>query len=266
MVGAGFVLSVGDEEFGSAEAELGWSGAYRFQWEDPGLGWSDGDEVSVNLVQSAQNLPAFGAPMITGQAQVAETLTADTSRIHDADGLHNAAFIYQWTANGSDISGATSSSYTLTSSEDGQNVRVRVSFTDDRGYAEALTSGAARVVAAPVPAALTVSLTVAAPTNHDGSAVFTFELRFSEEPESDFSYKTLKFHAFEVTGGTILKAQRMDKPSNIPWRITVRPDGDGDVTIVLPVTTDCGVQGAICTGDGRMLSNSLELTVSGPGG
>ena len=38
------------------------------------------------------------------------------------------------------------------------------------------------------------------------------------------------------------------------------------MTIVLPVTTDCDAQGAVCTGDGRMLSGRLEITVSGPGG
>jgi len=42
--------------------------------------------------------------------------------------------------------------------------------------------------------------------------------------------------------------------------------GNGDVTIVLPVTTDCAANRAICTEDGRMLSNRLALTVSGPGG
>ena len=35
--------------------------------------------------------------------------------------------------------------------------------------------------------------------------------------------------------------------------------------IILPVTEDCDAQGAICTEDGRKLSNRLELTVSGPG-
>ena len=34
--------------------------------------------------------------------------------------------------------------------------------------------------------------------------------------------------------------------------------------VVLPVTTKCGAQGAICTKDGRKLSNSLNFTVSGP--
>ena len=33
---------------------------------------------------------------------------------------------------------------------------------------------------------------------------------------------------------------------------------------MLPITTVCTADGAICTGDGRKLSNRLELTVSGP--
>ena len=38
------------------------------------------------------------------------------------------------------------------------------------------------------------------------------------------------------------------------------------VTIVLPITTYCAPAGAIRTEDGRMLSNRLELSVSGPDG
>ena len=112
---------------------------------------------------------------------------------------------------------------------------------------------------------LTVSLENK-PTSHNGTNVFTFEIRFSEE--FALSYKTLKFHAFNVTGGSVKKAQRLQKEpqSNIGWKITVQPDGDGDVTVVLPVTTDCESTGAICTEDGRMLSNKVEFTVSGPGG
>ena len=79
------------------------------------------------------------------------------------------------------------------------------------------------------------------------------------------SYKTLRDHAFTVTDGTVRKAQRLVPGSNIGWRIEVRPDGDSQVVIVLPETTDCDGQGAICTEDGRKLSNRLELTVAGPG-
>ena len=79
------------------------------------------------------------------------------------------------------------------------------------------------------------------------------------------SYRTLRDHAFTVTGGTVLKAQRIERGSNIGWRITVRPDGNGDVTVELPVTEDCSVLGAICTEDDRKLSGGLEFTVNGPG-
>ena len=217
--------------------------------------------VATVAVAAAPNREATGAPTIIGTPQVDETLTVDTSPIDDQDGLTNVSYRYRWIAGGSDIDGATGSSYTLTSSEQGQTIQVRVTFTDDRDNAETLTSAATvEVAAAPEP--LTVRLKVAASTSHDGSSEFTFEIEFSEE--FNLSYTTLKFDAFIVTGGEVLKAQRTDKPSNIPWRITVRPDSNEDVTIILPVTENCDAEGAICTGDGRKLSNRLELTVSGP--
>ena len=209
------------------------------------------------------NTSAAGAPTISGTPQVEQTLTADTSSITDEDGLTNVSYSYQWIAGGSAISGATGSSYTLTASEQGKTVQVRVTFTDDADNEETLTSIAtAEVTAAPVP--LTVSVMVSAPATHDGSSEFTFEIEFSEE--FGISYATLRDHAFDVTGGSVETAQRTDKPSNIAWLITVKPQGNGDVTIELPATTDCDADGAICTADGRKLSNSLSFTVSGPGG
>ena len=61
------------------------------------------------------------------------------------------------------------------------------------------------------------------------------------------------------------QAKRQAKGSNIGWTITVEPGSDSAVRIVMLATTDCDSPGAICTEDGRMLSNSLNLTVSGPG-
>ena len=209
----------------------------------------------------AANSPATGAPAITGTAQVGETLTANTSGIADEDGLTNAVFSYQWQADDSNISGATGETYTLADADEGKAISVTVSFTDDAGNAETLASAATDAVEAAPLTPLTAVIENAA-ASHDGESVFTFELRFSEE--FGISYKTLRDHAFTVSGGTVRKAQRIEQGSNIGWRITVRPDGNGDVTIVLPETTDCESQGAICTEDGRMLSTELELTVSGP--
>ena len=176
-------------------------------------------------VAARPNSPATGQPAISGTALVGETLTADTSGIADEDGMDDTVFGYQWISNDggadSEISGATGSTYTLASDDVGRSIKVRVSFTDDRGHGEELTSAATDAVAGLPPPPLTASLENVA-TSHDGENTFTFELRFSEE--FGVSYRTLRDHAFTVTGGTVKNAQRASKPSNIHWRITVRPD------------------------------------------
>ena len=55
------------------------------------------------------------------------------------------------------------------------------------------------------------------PASHDRSAAFTFELRFSETPADGFSYKTLRDHAFTVTGGEVVKARRLERGKNVRW-------------------------------------------------
>ena len=104
------------------------------------------------------------------------------------------------------------------------------------------------------------------PSEHDGSSAFTFGLTLSEEPAADFSYVTLRDHAFDVTNGSVRKAGRQEQGQNRRWTITVEPASSGTVTIELPATRDCGASGAICTDDGRQLSNSNAATVAGPVG
>ena len=219
--------------------------------------------VATDAVAAA-NSAATGAPTITGTAQVGETLITATTAIADADGLTNVTFAYRWLADDAEISGATGSSYTLTSSVQGKAIKVRVTFTDDAGHEESVTSAATAAVAA-APSPLTASVH-SVPASHDGSASFTFELRFSETPKTSFSYRTLRDHAFTVTGGEVVKAERLEHGKNVRWEITVQPSSNAGVTIVLPVTTDCASQGAVCTEDGRMLSEKVELTVDGPSG
>ncbi len=119
----------------------------------------------------AANTPASGAPTISGTAQVGETLTAATSGISDADGLTNASFSYRWLAGGSDISGATSNTYTPVDGDVGKAVKVTVAFTDDAGHAEELTSAAtAAVIAANSPAAGAPSISGTAQVGQELSA------------------------------------------------------------------------------------------------
>ena len=103
-----------------------------------------------------QNSPATGGPGIQGVARAGETLTATTSGIRDDDGLDNAVFAYQWVRSelgaktGTDIAGATGSSYGVTSEDEGKAITVEVSFTDDAGNEESLPSYAV-VVATALP-------------------------------------------------------------------------------------------------------------------
>ena len=99
----------------------------------------------------SENTPATGGPTVSGTVQVGETLRADTSGVADADGLDDVSFTYQWMADDVDISGATGSTYTLTDSEEGKAIKVEVSFTDDAGNDETLTSAATDAVSAAEP-------------------------------------------------------------------------------------------------------------------
>ena len=108
----------------------------------------------VNNTAAPANSPATGAPAISGTAQVDETLTADTAAIDDDDGLDNVSFSYQWLSSDgnidTDIAGATGDSYTVVEADEGQTIKVRVSFTDDAGNDEtAVSDPTAPVAAAP---------------------------------------------------------------------------------------------------------------------
>ena len=112
--------------------------------------------VATSPVEAASpppNRSATGLPSIVGSARVGSTLTVDTSAIADADGMQDVVFRYQWIAGESAISGASQKSYTLTADEEGLTIRVRVSFTDDTGNAETLSSVATSPVetASPPP-------------------------------------------------------------------------------------------------------------------
>ena len=112
------------------------------------------------------NQTATGQPTITGTPQAGETLSADTSGIGDANGLTNAQYAYQWIRNDgntdTNIPGATGQTHALTQDDVGTAIKVQVSFTDDHGYSESVTSTAtAAVTANPVETLWSAEMTVA---------------------------------------------------------------------------------------------------------
>ena len=243
--------------------------SYHFEWDVTAVAindrdlWHDGDVFIVSL-QEAVNIPATGAPTISGTPQVNQTLTADTSAISDADGLNNVSYNYQWLRDDADIAGQTNSTYQLVPADEGKTIKVRVTFNDDAGNAESLTSTATTSIAAQpaeTPAVLLTASFANVPADHNGSN-FTFQLSFSENVEA--GYARIRDHAFTVTGATIDSASRITQGSNQGWNVEVNPTGNEAITITLPETTDCDASGAICTDDSRKLSHPTSAIVAGP--
>ena len=106
--------------------------------------------IAVLGKAGAGDRPSEGQPAISGEAQVNKVLTADTAGITDVDGLTMATYTYQWVrvdgATDTDITDATSQTYTLAEDDRGKRIRVEVSFSDDRSHSAELSSRATQPV------------------------------------------------------------------------------------------------------------------------
>ena len=140
--------------------------------------YSDSEcDTELASVDFTTNTPASGAPEIGGTAEVGQTLTANLGTMADEDGLPSGTFptgyTFQWArvdgGNTTDISGATSRTYTLVGADQGKVVKVTVSFTDGGGIAESLSAESDTVAADSTPP--TVSDT---PSATRTSVVITF--------------------------------------------------------------------------------------------
>ena len=119
-------------------------------------GWTEGDSVTV-LLQELRNLPATGAPTISGTATEGSVLTASAAGIADRDGLPTGAhnFSYQWVrivgGNETDIPNATAPNYWLTADDVGKTIKVKVGFTDNRNNPEEPLASEATATVADAP-------------------------------------------------------------------------------------------------------------------
>ena len=253
------------------------------------------ERQGTSLMHQAPNSPPTGWPGISGTVQIGQTLTATTDGIADPDGLTNPGFTYQWIrvdfATNTETNIGTGPTYTVTADDENKAIKVKVTFTDDAGNEESLTSNtyafsspliipddeddqpregeeessAAQEAAQEAVAGLTATIHDKPDSDsHDGENAFTFELRFSETPAEGFSYETVRDDTFTVTGGEVVKAKRLEPGKNLRWEITVTPSGNGNVVLSSTATTDCNADGAICTEDGDMFSGLAKFTIHGP--
>ena len=123
-------------------------------WASSGVSLTAGTDIAVKLTApGTPNTAAMGAPAITGTAAVGQPLAVDLTGIEDADGLTNVSYSYQWVrvdadglSNEADITDATDATYTLVDADLGKTLKVRVTFDDDGGRTETLTSAATATV------------------------------------------------------------------------------------------------------------------------
>ena len=209
---------------------------------------------------SAANTPATGLPTISGTAQVGETLTANTSGVADVDGLSNVQYEYRWIANDSGISGATNATYTLVAADEGQVIKVRVSFTDDAGNNETLTSaGTAAVSAANTPATGAPTIIGTAQVG-EALAVDTSGIADAEGLTNVlFTYQWRADDA-DINGaiGSTYTMEEADEGKTIKVKVSFTDDADNEETLTSMATT--AVAGAAPAISGGPSYITVEVT------
>lgn len=105
------------------------------------------EAFGVTCSAATTNNDAVGRLAITGETKLKQTLTADHTGITDEDGkpTEETSFSYQWIRvdnywNETDISGATSSTYVLQDDDEGNWIKVKLTFTDDEENEEEVFS------------------------------------------------------------------------------------------------------------------------------
>ena len=157
------IASANSSTYALVAADLGKTLKVKVTFDDDASNTETLTSAATATVTTATPTPATGAPTITGTALVGRTLTAVTTGIADANGLTSATYTYQWIrvdGTEADIASANSSTYTLRAADLGTTIKVRVTFDDDVGTTEMLTSAATATVTAVLPLSTVWSATL----------------------------------------------------------------------------------------------------------
>ena len=122
---------------------------------------------------------------------------------------------------------------------------------------------------------------VSPPAQHDGKKRVKMRVAFSEA--IDESPENVGKHGVKVEGGRVTSVRRVggqapggagtrsvgsrnagQEDDEQVWEFEIEPDSDGDLTVSLDAGRPCDEPGAICTEDGRSLSEEISTTVKGP--
>ncbi len=228
--------------------------------------------ATVAVTLSATPNPVGEGSPVTVTATLAEalaeavTIPLTTTRGTSEDGDHGSLASITLPA------GFTSATGTVSTSEDGDG--------DDETFTVALgslpsglTAGGASSVRVtitdkgvqqqqPQQQQRTAPLTATferAPAAHDGADSFWFNVRFSEALGETANVPANA--SFAVKGGKVKRVRQLEVGL---WRVRIAPKSWRDVTVTLAGGRGCGEAGAVCTADGRSLTNTSTATIGGP--
>ena len=162
------------------------------------IGWGSvyGDsEAGLTALESAGGAPVNTlAPVISGTAERGETLTSNTGTW---TGVGIITYAYQWKRDGSNISGAISSTYVLVIADDNTNITCLVTATDDVGSSSQLSNSLGPVLGSPY----LLSAPVASGTAQVGETLSTTNGTWQGVATITFTYQWRR-DAVNISGAT----------------------------------------------------------------
>ena len=204
------------------------------------------------------NADPTGVAVISGTAQVGAALTASVDGIADADGLDDATFAWQWVSNDghadSDIADATEATYTPVLADAGKTLAVRVTFTDDGGTEEVLTSAVTGAVAP-----LEASFGAASYTAAEGGAGAEVAVTLSGDPGQDVTI------ALTATPGGGAEAADYTAPASVTFTLGGALTQTALVTAVSDEAAEDGESVALAFGElpeGVVAGATAQATVA----
>jgi hypothetical protein len=159
------------------------------------------------------------APTVSGSTTQGATLTSTDGSWTSTDAFLPASYSYQWTRSGSNISSATSSTYSTVLADVGNAIACKVTATNDRGTTTVTSSNSITVVAATPGAPSNLILSNGTPTpGAPGSATTTY----TGGTTASFTFTA---GSGSITKYYVLTSDSRDVPSNVfptsPTTVTI---------------------------------------------
>ena len=214
------------------QADVGSAITVTASYED-GQGTAESMTSNATAAVANVNDVPTGSILIDGSTTEGQTLTAITM-INDPDGIGTLS--YQWKRGDVGITGATSSTYELVLADVGSSISVAVSYTDDEGNVESVTSSITPPVADKSNNIPTGSVTISGTANQ-GQTLTAGNTLADADGIGIISYRWMRA-AIPISGATSTTYELVQADVGSPISVTASyTDGKGTAETVVSDAT-----------------------------